>query len=307
MEANRGDELRALRVGVLALLVGLLLVAPGAASAQTAVASASVADAGCPGPSDEPPFTPLGDRREAQTFASQRTGFLDRVTFFVNNFSVNDPDFLVQIVSTDQNFMPTNNVLAQTVVPHTAVAMGVTQFDISFNPPAVVSTGGVYAVVISRPGANFLVPTWQLATRNPDACQGQSYFSYNAGDPWMPELSPGDIIFQSYVQPGQITIPGGGAAGFTLVSKHGRLFANVPGPGRLVVDDAHKGRGAKGSLKRTKMRARRAGLVPLRIELTNKAISRAVRTHKLNLLGGVTYTPRGGHPGTLTFKIHAKL
>src|SRR5690348_9519289 len=142
MEAIRGVDGRLLRTGVLGLLCALaLMIAPGGASAQTAVQSASSPDAGCPGPADAPPFTPLGDRREAQTFAAQRTGFLDRVTFFVNNFSVNDPDFLVQIYATDQNFLPTGNPLAQTVVPHTHVAMGVTQFDISFNPPAFAGAG----------------------------------------------------------------------------------------------------------------------------------------------------------------------
>jgi hypothetical protein len=288
--------------GVLGVLIALvLLVAPAAANA------ASSPDAGCPGPADTPPFTPLGDRREAQTFAAQRTGFLDRVTFFVNNFSVNDPDFLVQIYGTDQNFLPTGNPLAQTGVPHTSVAMGLTQFDISFNPPAFVGAGSVYALSISRPGANFLVPTWALATRSPDGCPGQAYFSYGPGDQWMAEPSPGDIIFQSYVQPSQITISGGGAGGFTLVNKKGRLYADVPGPGKLTVDDAHHGKGAKGSIERTKMRARRAGLVPLRIQLTPKAIQRALRTHKVNVLGGVTYRPRSGQPGTLTFRIRQKL
>jgi hypothetical protein len=301
MDARRGFLL-----GVLIALV--LMLAPAGASAQTAVQSASTPDAGCQGAATEPPFTPIGDRREAQTFAAQRTGFLDRVTLIVNNFSVNDPDFLVQILSVDQNFVPTNNVLAQTVVPHTSVAMGVTTFDISFNPPASVSAGGVYAVAISRPGANFVVPTWQVSTTDPTLCQGQAYFSYGAGLQWQLEPSPGDIIFQSFVQPAQITIPGGGSiAGFSLLSRKGRLFAKVPGPGRLVVDDAHKGKGSKGAVKRTKMRARRAGVVPLRIELTNKAIARALKRHKLNVLAAVTYTPRGGQPGTLTFRIRAKL
>jgi hypothetical protein len=301
MEARRGV------LGVL-IVLALLLAAPGGASAQTAVASTSTPDAGCPGPSDEPPFSPLGDRREAQTFAAQHTGLLDRVTFFVNNLSTNDPDFLVQILSTDQNGVPTDNVLAETAVPRDSVAGGVSEFDISFAQPASVTSGGVYAMAVSRPHANFLVPTWAIATRNPDACQGQSFYSYGPNLPWNLEPSPGDIIFQSYVNSFQITAPtGSGAAGFTLVNKNGRLFANVPAPGRLIVDDAHKGKGAKGSVKRTKARARRAGLVPLRIELTNKAIVRALKRHKLNLLAAVTYRPRGGQPGTLTFRIKAKL
>lgn len=285
-----------LRSTILGAFVALLLLtAPGAASA------ASAPDAGCPGPSDQTPLAPLGDRREAQTFAAIRTGALDRVTLVVNNLSPSDPDFLVQILPTDSNGLPVNGALASTGVPRASVPAGVSTFDISFQQPAVVTAGHVYAVVISRPGANFLLPTWQIATRKPDACQGQSFYSYGADLGWMPEPTPADIIFQTYVNPIQITGQGG-SANFTLVRKHGRLFANVPAPGRLIVDDAKKGKGP-GSLKRTKARARRAGLVPLRVELTDKAVRRALKRRKLNVLAGVTYRPTGGQPSSLEFRI----
>jgi hypothetical protein len=47
--------------------------------------------------------------------------------------------------------------------------------------------------------------------------------------------------------------------------------------------------------------------VTLRVELTELAIKRALATRKVNLLGGVTYTPRGGSPSKITFRIRFKL
>jgi hypothetical protein len=108
---------------------------------------------------------------------------------------------------------------------------------------------------------------------------------------------------------------------FELVTKKGRLFARVPGPGKLVVDDApwaakkseataskkRKKKRGPNFVQRTKAKAKGAGDVRLRIALTKRAIRKALSTGKLNALAGVTYTPTGGDPNTLTFKIRIRL
>jgi hypothetical protein len=309
MEASRGAaERRLVRTAVVGALVGVaLLFAPTSASA------AAVADAGCPGPADGTPLTPLGGFREAQTFTAVNTGGLQRATVTITNFG-GAADFLVQILPTDANGVPTNAALAATTIPGASVPQSPTDLEASFSPAAPVTGGGTYAVAVSRPAANPLVPLWQIATRMAAACPGSGFVSNDASSGWSPQLANADIIFQTYVDPAQISQPGGnGAAGFTLVNKHGRLFARVPGPGKLIVDDAkkpsrhsHKRRG-QGLIKRTKARARKAGDVPLRIELTDRAIRHALRTRKLNVLAAVTYRPRGGQPSTLTFRIKARL
>jgi hypothetical protein len=309
MEASRGvAERRGLRSAFVGALMGLaLMVAPSGASAV-------VADAGCPGPADALPLVPTGDRREAQTFTALTTGALQRVSVTINNISAGDPNFLVQILPTDGSGGPVNDALASATVANTSVPAGGATLDASFSPAALVTAGHQYAVAVSRPGANFIIPTWQIQTRTPPACPGTSFFSSGATAGWAQEPTNVDIIFQTFVDPLQVTAPGrSGGAGFSLVSKHGRLFARVPGPGRLVVDDANgprrHSRAAKHRdlVKRTKARARRAGDVPLRIELTNKGIRLAIRRQKLNILAGVTYTPTGGQPSTLTFRIRIRL
>jgi hypothetical protein len=302
--ADQGPSFRSVLIGSLVGLV--LLVAPSGATA------AAVPDAACPGPSDGTSFTPLGDRREAQTFIAGHTGALQRVTLEVNNLSAGNPDFLVQILATDANGSPTNTALASTTIPKASVPAGASTLDVGFSPGAVVSAGGIYAVTISRPGANFLIPTWRLGARAGDPCVGSSFLSLGQTFGWTPEPS-GDIVYQTYVDPVQALTPGGGGseAGFTLVNKHGRLYARVPGPGKLIVDDAKKKRHTKrrsaGLVKRTKARAKKAGDVLLRIELTNRAVRRALKRRKLNFLAAVTYTPTGGTPSTLTFRIRLRL
>jgi hypothetical protein len=303
---------RPLRPWIVGALIGLaLLLVPSVASAAPA------ADAGCTGPADGQPLTPLGGFREAQTFAAVHTGGLQRVTVTITNLG-GAADFLVQILPTDANGVPTNAALAATTIPGASVSQGPTNLEASFSPAAPVTAGGTYAVAVSRPTANPVIPLWQITTRMAAACPGSGFVSNNASSGWSPQLANADIIFQTYVDPALFSGAGGGqgkggnAAGFTLVNKRGRLFAKVPGAGKLVVDDAkrpsghHKRRG-QGQVKRTKTRAKKAGLVPLRIELTDRAIRHALKTRKLNVLAAVTYKPAGGQPSTITFRIKARL
>jgi hypothetical protein len=315
MEASRGAaERRSLRSAVIGSLVGLaLLLAPSGASA------AAEADAGCPGPMNGTPLTPLGNFREAQTFTASRTGGLVRVTIAITNLG-GSANFLVQILPTDANGVPTNAGIAATTIPANSVTQGPTTLNASFSPAAPVTAGQTYAVAVSRPGANPVVPLYQIQTRTAATCPGSSFVSSDASAGWSPQPANADIIFQTYVDPALVTAGGKGGRGaltWTLVSKHGRLFAKVPAPGKLIVDDAkrqahvsgHHRRKKRGPnlVKRTKARAKKAGLVPLRIALTNKAVSLALQRRKLNITAAVTYRPTGGSPSTIDFRIRLRL
>jgi hypothetical protein len=315
MEASRGAaEGRSLRSAVIGALVGLaLLVAPSGASA------AAEADAGCPGPMDGTPLTPIGNFREAQTFTAGRTGGLQRVTIAITNLG-GSANFLVQILPTDGNGVPTNLGLADTTIPATSVAQGPTTLDANFSVAAPVTAGQTYAVAVSRPGANPVVPLWQIQTRTAGTCPGSGFVSSDASAGWSPQPANADFIFQTYVDPALVTAGGKGGSGeltWTLLSKHGRLFAKVPAPGKLIVDDAkrqaqasrHHRRKKRGPnlVKRTTARAKKAGLVPLRIALTNKAVNLALKRRKLNITASVTYRPTGGQASTIDFRIRLRL
>jgi hypothetical protein len=316
VEARQGIERRrGVRAAGIAALIGCaLLLAPSAAEA------APMLDAQCPGPGDGGTFLALGDRREAQTFTAIHSGALTRATIEIDKPLLSeDNDFVLSILPTS-NGVPLDPPLASVTIPTASVPLGPTTLDATFPAPATAVAGQTYALAIGRPGnlTNFTVHT-----RSGDPCGGGPFF--NTGPGWSPENPANvDIVFQTFVDPqvigaqgpapGQLVFgPGsGGSASFTLVEKKGRLFAKVSGPGKLVVDDAKKPKRRSiarqgGFLKRTKAKAKKAGLVRLRVELTDFAIRRTLARQKLNTVGGVTYTPRGGVPSTITFRIRLKL
>jgi hypothetical protein len=227
---------------------------------------------------------------------------LTRATLEIDNNN-QSADFVLQILPTDGNGVPVDSPLASATVPNASVPVGGVTLDVTFSPAAPVVAGHLYALAIARTGG--LLFSYSPHFRNNNPCGGGSaFFSSGPGAAWAPETTPNiDFIFQTFVDPSLFKFGQGSV--FSLVSKKGRLFAKVPGPGKLVVDDAKKPR--RGILKHTKTRARKKGLVLLHIELTKRAIRRALRTRKLDGVGAVTYTPRGGAPSTLTFRIRLRL
>jgi hypothetical protein len=318
MEVRQGVERRGgVRAALIAAIGCALLSAPAGAGAEP------VLDAHCDGPSDGSSLFANGDEREAQTFTALHSGGLTRATIEINNaLNLEGSDIVLSILPTG-NGVPLDPPLASVAIPTTSVPSGVSTLDAAFPAPATAVAGQEYAVAIGRAGT--LPLNFAVQTRAGNPCGGAPFF--NTGPGWSPE-SPGDfdVVFQTFVDPqvigaqgpapGQLAFGpgrgGSGSASFTLVEKKGLLFAKVSGPGKLVVDDAKKPKRRSiarqgGFLKRTKAKAKKAGLVRLRVELTDCAIRRAFARQKLNTVGGVTYTPRGGTPSTITFPIRVRL
>jgi hypothetical protein len=316
MEARQGVERRGRTrtAAIASALVGCaLLLAPTGARATPML------DAHCDGPSDGSSLFANGDEREAQTFTAIHSGGLTRATIEINNaLNLESSDFVLSILPTS-NGVPLDPPLASAAIPTASVPSGAATLDATFPTPATAVAGQTYALAIGRAGS--LPLNFAVLTRSGNPCGGAPYF--NTGPGWSPEAPADfDAVFQTFVDPEVIGAQGpapGQVAGinkgnrvFRLFSKKGRLFARVPGPGKLVVDDAKKPKRRSiarrgGFLKRTKAKAKKAGVVPLRVELTQLAIKRALATRRVNLLGGVTYTPRGGSPSKITFRIRFKL
>lgn len=298
MEVRKGSgwgrwTLLALAAGVAWLALALL---PSGARA------ANLTDAGCVQTTDSA-FVVNGDRREAQTFTAIHTGGLTRALFQIDNPGVGDQnDFVLQILPTDANGAPVDPPLASATIPSASVPGGTTTLDATFSPPPPVLAGQRYALAVGRPG-NFTF--FNARAVSGDRCVGGPFF--NTGPGWAPENpSNVDFIFQTYVDPAAISFKPG--ADFTLVIKRSRLFAKVPGPGKLIVDDAKKPKRRSiarqgGFIKHTKAKAKKAGLVKLDVLLTDFAIRRALARRKLNVLGRVTYTPTRGDPSSIVFRI----
>jgi hypothetical protein len=287
MEAQRGSVGRRwLRRGAIAAFGWLAL------ALWPSGAHAAVPDAGCPGPADPPTINRTGDQREAQVFTPTRSGVLTRVAVEITNPgpSVLDPssDFLVQLLLTDSNGAPAIDVLAQASVPNASVPMGMATLDVSFSPAPDVVAGHPYAVLIGRPGT---FTTFQPHTVSGDRCAGQAFWSSGPGHAYAAEAAGTDLVFQTYVKPGNK---------FALVSRKGRLFAQVPGPGTLGVKRNR-------FVRKLKTSARDPGDVQLKLKLTDRAIRRILATRRLNLPLTITYSPVGGDPNTEKFKLRIRV
>ena len=297
---------------ILAGLLALALVLPAQATA------AEVLDANCPGPATRNAYSNrLGNQREAQTFRVVHTGTLTSATVQINNGNSNT-NFVVEILAVDANGMPTGDPLSVGIIDGTTVPHGPTTLATALSPGLQVEAGQAYALVIYRGGG--LLSSLSFPAVD-GTCVGDTWYSNGLNAAWNLDVPGVDLIYQIFVD----TVPGaagGGAGGkggnpnidndFELVNKHGRLFARVPGPGKLVVNDGRppaassakkKKKHVRNFVKRTKTKAKKAGDVPLHIELTDRAIQRVIRTRKLNTWGRVTYTPTGGVPNSLVFKI----
>jgi hypothetical protein len=270
-------------------MVALLWLAP---MLFPSAAGADVPDVGCPGPADAPTITRSGDQREAQVFTPTRSGALTRVTVEITNPgpSLLDPsnDFLVQLLLTDKNGAPAADVLAQASVPNASVPVGSATLDVTFSPAPDVVGGHPYAVLIGRPGT---FTSFQPHTRSGDQCGGAAFWSSGPGHAYAAEAAGTDMVFQTYVKPGNK---------FAIVGKKGRLYARVPGPGGVQL---HKNR----FVRRSHSNAQAVGDVLLKIKLTPRAIAHILATRRLNLPLVVTYSPVGGDPNTEKFKIKIRI
>jgi hypothetical protein len=173
----------------------LAAAALATAPASAAGPRAASADAGCPGPPAGSAFL-SGDSRFAQTFTVLATGELTAVD--VALYSTGTPaDWRVEIVGVNHSGIPTNTVLASTVLPNATVPPGASTQSVSFSPGAPVAAGEQYAVVVTRPGSNAVV----VGIRDVDPCPGALFDSSDQTadyDLYDPET---DLVFTAFVEP----------------------------------------------------------------------------------------------------------
>ncbi|MGZ5347896.1 MAG: hypothetical protein ACXWGV_09915 [Solirubrobacterales bacterium] len=261
--------------------VALLLVA------RPTVAEAALLDANCPGP---PNFgsNVSGDLIYAQTFTALGTGTLVRAEVEIGKAGAPGGDWVLRILATDGSGKPTGTVLAATTVPDATIPDGNSRLSGTFTAPASVVAGQLYALAISRPGANQML----VRERSGDPCPGQEYFSNSLANPWL-STGPMDIVFAIFVDP-----PNGFSIGGV---KRKTLFLTVPGPGRIDVRDggAQTGSaaivaGTRKGLKPSSATATGAGTVGVGLRLTRRTKRKLKERGKVKVNAAVTFTPTGG-------------
>ena len=180
---------RSARVAI-AMVVGLIgcgAFPPGAVGQETL-------DASCAGPR-EFSFASMqgGNGRFAQTFASGATGAITAAQVDVTKQGT-PGDYVLQINEVDDAGVPTNAVLASTVIPDSTVPAGDSLLSASFAAPAQVTAGEQYALIVTRPGSSGL----RTGNRAGDDCAGRFFFSGSQVDAFNP-LDPYDLIFAVFI------------------------------------------------------------------------------------------------------------
>jgi hypothetical protein len=152
------------------------------------------ADAVCPGPSDDAFATPAIDARLSQTFIALGSGPLVRAELRLSKPIGSLGDYVLRISPTDAAGVPTNIVLAESLVPDVAVPTGVSTVEFTFASPASVVAGTRYALVATRPGSDKLVWLGHMG----NSCEGTTYFSPSTNGAFIP-LGNIDLIFANFV------------------------------------------------------------------------------------------------------------
>jgi hypothetical protein len=261
-------------------------------------AVAAIPDAACVGtPNGEAGQAP--DQQRAQTFTAVHTGTVTRAEMPIDKLN-DGGDFRFQILSTDLAGTPVNGALGSATISDAAVPIGNSTLAGTFQSPAPVVAGHVYALTITRLSGD---TSYGVPVINGDPCPGGQFSLY--GGPWTP--GPGiDLVFALTVEPSnQFTIKGGQGR---------RLTVNVPNAGALSLAQAPPPRG-KGVvtigftvLKPSASTAVAAGDVGIPI-LLNKSGKHQLRDRgKFKARVAVTYTPTGGTASTqeTVLKLRAK-
>ena len=171
------------------MVAGLVALAiPASAAAQ------GVPDASCPGPLES--VLPTGPQsRHAQTFTAQTTGSLTAAQV-VAEVTAQDAAWTLGILALTGSGTPTDTALASTTIPAATVPIGVSTITGQFDPPAQVTAGQQYAVVLSRPGTSNIRP----GIRNGNDCAGTLYVSSSQVGGFGPQPTL-DLVFTVFVEP----------------------------------------------------------------------------------------------------------
>jgi hypothetical protein len=273
--------------------LGLTLLGLGPATAQ-----AELLDANCPGPPDGGTSTSV----QAQTFTAVHTGTLVRGEMFVAKEP--GPDFQMFILAAGPSG-PMGGALGSTTIPDSAVAnvpspspsgpsAPVTG---TFSPGVSVTAGQQYAIVVTRPGGD-----WVTKDRRNNPCPGNEYGG-TVGGTWTLREPDFDFPFSTYVNP---------TNAFTIGKVKGkRVSLTLPGPGGVDVASAAQGgskavAAAKKLVKASHTDVASAGTVSIPVRLTKLGKSKLRRKGKLKVRAAITYTPTGGLANAQTAKLKLK-
>ena len=187
--------------GTALVSVLLALALPAAATAQ----SGEVLGATCPGPPggtnfNDPPANT--EERFAQVFTAGLTGSLIRAEAAIRK-SGTAGNFRVEVAELNHSGVPSNVVLASTLVPDAAVPAGDSTLAVVFAPAAAVTAGQRYALVITRPGSNTLA----VGVRFDDICPGALFESTSQTDSYLLTEPDLDLVFSVYVAPSDALPP----------------------------------------------------------------------------------------------------
>jgi hypothetical protein len=128
-----------------------------------------------------------GNTRIAQTFTSFATGRLVRAEIPLFKSTGSSGDYILRISPVDTAGVPTNDVLAETVVANASVPDGESILSGVFGTPAAVVSGASYALVLTRPGDDEI----ELAGQFFNQCGGETYVSPDQTAPFA--LRSGDL------------------------------------------------------------------------------------------------------------------
>jgi hypothetical protein len=114
-----------------------------------------------------------GDERIAQTFTAIRTGPLVQAVVEVFKVSGTTGDYILHLGAVNPSGIPTNDVLAESVVANARVPDFSAPLTFGFANPATVVAGTAYALVLTRPGSTQLEGLGSFG--NP--CAGRAFTS----------------------------------------------------------------------------------------------------------------------------------
>jgi hypothetical protein len=134
-----------------------------------------------------------GGGRLAQTFTATGCGPLVRADLRMEKLAGEDGDYVLRLSPLDASGVPTNTVLAETVVANAAVPVGESTVSFSFAAATPVAAGAQYALVLTVPAGNRF--TW--IGNNEDPCAGQGFVSTSPTDLFL-EVSA-DFIFTTFL------------------------------------------------------------------------------------------------------------
>jgi hypothetical protein len=199
IRSKQRDGLRraGFKVGLAALVpVASLLIVPSASATGT-LDQSQTATSGLE-------VTVAASEWVAQTFTAGITGNLDQVDLFL--FRVGSPGDLTVQIQRVSGGVPSGSVLASTTVAQATVSDSFTWVSAQFSPPAQVTSGTQYAIVLSAPSAaGFPVNLygWNFVFGNPYP-GGRVVISSTGGSSWGDFASvfdDADTAFKTYVTP----------------------------------------------------------------------------------------------------------